>query len=512
MATQNANSGGLRTGGGTGAIVCIAQLDYALSANTETAVSYTLGVYIYCSQYGYTTSGVLSSQLSSSGQTTRSTSGGSCDLSTGERLKLSGNWTYTFPKKQTVYTQRIYFQVSSTGNTVRGTSSGYLDVSIPALASYQVSYSANGGTGTIAPQPKYYGINLPLSDGTGFERNNHTLTGWNTSANGTGTAYALGATYTANSPLALHAQWHMDYIKPTITHAQAYRVSSSSSSTLADDGAYIYVSFSYTGGKLPTDIEYTRPDYTIKINGVYPPVASGKLEASGSWPTSTIAYGPYATNESHSVEIKLYDDTDTEGITETLTVGLPMFPIDLRIDSNNQTCMGVMTAAQDGKTLSMPLINVTGVSINNSEMIDFVVEEGEQAVTSNGSSPYNFGDGYWRWREWNSGKVEIWYYGSVLLDTTGGSGQVAGLYRYLRRITFPNNYALYKCIGIVNGTTGGNWLNCGGLFKVKNGTDVHEEPFTKIEVMAYCISVRPSQNQENTSIYICGEKNTSASS
>ena len=116
MATQNANSGGLRTGGGTGAIVCIAQLDYALSANTETAVSYTLGVYIYCSQYGYTTSGVLSSQLSSSGQTTRSTSGGSCDLSTGERLKLSGNWTYTFPKKQTVYTQRIYFQVFKQSN------------------------------------------------------------------------------------------------------------------------------------------------------------------------------------------------------------------------------------------------------------------------------------------------------------------------------------------------------------------------------------------------------------
>ena len=207
MATINSNNGYLRTGRGTGAIVCWAQLDYSLSANTETAVSYTLGVYIYCYQYGYTTSGVLSSQLSSSGQTTHSTSGGSCDLSPGERLKLSGNWIYTFPKEQTAYTQRIYFQVSSTGNTVRGTSSGYLDVTIPALASYQVSYNTNGGTGTINPQPKYYGISLPLSNGIGFERNNYTLTGWNTSANGTGTAYALGATYTANSPLTLYAQW-----------------------------------------------------------------------------------------------------------------------------------------------------------------------------------------------------------------------------------------------------------------------------------------------------------------
>lgn len=210
MSTQNANSGGLRTGGGSGSLVCYAQLDYSLSANTATSVSYTLGVYIYCYQYGYTTSGVLSSQLSSPGQTTRSTSGGSCDLSPGERLKLSGNWTYTFPKEQTSYVQRIYFQVTSTGNTVRGTSSGYIDVTIPALASYQVSYNTNGGTGTINSQPKYYGINLPLSDGNGFERNNYTLTGWNTSANGTGTAYALGATYTANSPLTLYAQWKAD--------------------------------------------------------------------------------------------------------------------------------------------------------------------------------------------------------------------------------------------------------------------------------------------------------------
>lgn len=500
----SATSGGLYNGSGTR--VCIGQLGWERS-ESATAVSYTLGVYIYCERYGYSTSGVLSTSLSCSGQTPRSTSGGSCDLSAGGRARLSGNWTYTFTKGETAYTRAIGFSLTSTGASVSGTSSGSYTVSIPALASYQVSYDANGGTGS-GSQTKYYGKNLTLSSGIGFTRANHTLTGWNTAKDGSGTAYALGATYTVNSPLTLYAQWHMDYIKPTITNAQAYRVSSSSSSTPADDGTYIYISFSYTGGKYPTDIEYTPPDYIIKINGVSPTGASGTLpEPSGSWPTSTIAYGLYATNESHSIEIKLSDSVDTEGTTETLTVGLPMYPIDLRIDSNNQTYMGIMTAAQSGKTLSMPLINVTGISINNLEMIDFIVEEGEQAVISEGGSPpYNFGDGYWRWREWNSGKVEIWYYGSVLLDRTGGTGQVAGLYRYLRRITFPNNYALDKCIGIVNGTTGGNWLNCGGLFKVKNGTDVHEEPFTKIEVMAYCITARPSQNQENTSIYICGEK------
>lgn len=132
--------------------------------------------------------------------------------------------------------------------------------------------------------------------------------------------------------------------------------------------------------------------------------------------------------------------------------------------------------------------------------VDFVVGEGEQAVTSNGSTPYDFGDGYWRWREWNSGKVEIWYYGTVTLTN---SSTTSGVYRYMRRIDFPNSYSLDKCVGIINGTLGGGWLDCGGVFNTSN---VHQPPFTKIEVMAYRIGSSPSQTQDNVHIYICGEK------
>ncbi len=128
---------------------------------------------------------------------------------------------------------------------------------------------------------------------------------------------------------------------------------------------------------------------------------------------------------------------------------------------------------------------------------DFVVAQSSQAVT-------DIGTGTWRWREWHSGKVEIWYNGSVTLNTVGS--QAGGVYRYARRITFPNNYSLYKCFCTVDGTSQGGWLNCGGLF---NASEVHAEPYTKIEVMAYRISSRPDQNQDNTSIYICGEKASS---
>lgn len=496
--TVNGGTPGLTNGSGT--TVCISQLDW-IRSETETAVTYTLGVYIYCVRYGYSTSSVLSTSLTCQGQTTRSTTNGSCDLSAGGRAKLSGNWTYTFQKTTSNYTRTIGFAVTSNGSSVSGTSSGSLAVSVPALTSHKVSYNSNGGSGSIGQQTKYYGTNITLSNGSPFTRTNHTLTGWNTSPDGTGTAYALGATYTVNSTtnITLYAQWHMDYIKPTITNAKAYRVNNSSSSEPHDDGTYIYTSFSYTGGKQPSDPSYNPPNYTLSINGNE--VSSGTLLASGDW-AYTSTDGTYATNESHSVSIKLYDTTyDPEGITVSLTVGLSVFPIDL-LAANDGTYMGIMTAARPGHILSMPSAEVLGqvsadsvssssIIINGSTMVDFVVVQGQQSVT-------NFGTGYWRWREWKSGKVEIWYRGAVTLNTKSST---AGLYRNYRRITFPNGYALYKCTCIASGTTGGSWINCGGLFSSSGN-----EPYTIAEVMTYQINTYPVDNQTNVNIYICGQK------
>lgn len=128
-------------------------------------------------------------------------------------------------------------------------------------------------------------------------------------------------------------------------------------------------------------------------------------------------------------------------------------------------------------------------------LADYVVSEDEQAVS------YGNQSGYWRWREWHSGKVEAWYSGGMTLNQTASNA--GGLYRYLRRVSIPNNYALYNCMCIVNGTAGGGWLNCGGLF---DSSDVHAEPYTRLEVMAYQINARPSAEQTNVNIYVCGEK------
>lgn len=147
-------------------------------------------------------------------------------------------------------------------------------------------------------------------------------------------------------------------------------------------------------------------------------------------------------------------------------------------------------------------INGTALSASDvgaialSDLNDYIVAQSESAETS-------VGTGTWRWREWHSGKVEIWYHGSATLDQTASNA--GGLYRRYRRVVFPNSYALYKCSCIVNGTATGGWLNCGGLF---NASGQAVDPVTQVEIMAYRISSSPDASQPNVNIYICGEKNT----
>ena len=77
------------------------------------------------------------------------------------------------------------------------------------LNTYTVTYNANGGSGTVSNQTKTYGVNLTLAS-SGYTKTGYTLTKWNTKADGTGTDYALGATYSSNAALTLYAVWSIN--------------------------------------------------------------------------------------------------------------------------------------------------------------------------------------------------------------------------------------------------------------------------------------------------------------
>jgi uncharacterized repeat protein (TIGR02543 family) len=74
------------------------------------------------------------------------------------------------------------------------------------INTYTVSYNANGGSGAPSSQTKTYGVSLTLS-AVVPTRAGHTFLSWNTKADGSGTSYAAGGSYTANAAATLYAQW-----------------------------------------------------------------------------------------------------------------------------------------------------------------------------------------------------------------------------------------------------------------------------------------------------------------
>lgn len=82
-------------------------------------------------------------------------------------------------------------------------------------ANYVVSYNGNkpaASTGTVQNMPsnqtKTHGTNLVLSS-TKPTLIDYNFSNWNTSANGSGTSYSPGGTYSINAAVTLYAQWQI---------------------------------------------------------------------------------------------------------------------------------------------------------------------------------------------------------------------------------------------------------------------------------------------------------------
>ena len=73
-------------------------------------------------------------------------------------------------------------------------------------AEYTVTFDSNTGTGTMPAQIVSYNVATPLNTNT-FTKTDYVFNGWNTNANGTGTAYAPGASVTNLGDIILYAQW-----------------------------------------------------------------------------------------------------------------------------------------------------------------------------------------------------------------------------------------------------------------------------------------------------------------
>lgn len=90
-----------------------------------------------------------------------------------------------------------------------GSQTGELSFSAPPYTSnYTVTFNGNGATsGSVAGVTDIYGANITLPSGDDFRYPGFGFVEWNTAADGSGTAYAAGASYTIMGAATLYAQW-----------------------------------------------------------------------------------------------------------------------------------------------------------------------------------------------------------------------------------------------------------------------------------------------------------------
>ena len=412
--------------------------------------AYTEGSYtITDTQYVFSITGGLN--IPTSGyKTTRaftstvyvgSTPLGSATINTGTRTGVlkTAIKTASYTVTRTHNNQTITFKSILKGSSENTTSTATCtSVTVPAKSSWTVLYDANGGSGAPGNQTKWYGETLTLSS-TVPVKTNHTFLGWATSstnANNGIVAYQKGASYTTNSGATLWAVWKQNYSLPTITNLSAVRCNDATG-TVTDasetTGQYIKLSFSYTGGSLDGGNNYETPTCIVTIDNQQ---VDAPTITSGGPDSITMVYGnnynggqTYIVDNSHTISVKLFDNNNTTGTTKTITVGAAIFPIDILA---NGSAMGLMSPASEesghkvtiggntyinGDTYVSNDAYISGnLTINNSQLSDFVIERSSATST----------DGGWYYRKWKSGRVEAWGY--ITKASTAGTIWASPIY------------------------------------------------------------------------------------
>ena len=81
-----------------------------------------------------------------------------------------------------------------------------------------LSFESTTGTGSIGSVSSQLGGSTTLPSGSGINNLGYTFVGWNTAADGSGTEYAVGATYVISGNQTLYAQWAPDTYAVTFSY------------------------------------------------------------------------------------------------------------------------------------------------------------------------------------------------------------------------------------------------------------------------------------------------------
>ena len=280
---------------------CYATYKFTLTAPTS-SLSFSLSVDVLGSSqtYGYL---IDTSSTNTGSFTQQGTFTGAAGNSSGFKAQ-----TYSFTATGSFTAQTYYLHMKC--NT---SNAGYFHLTSGTVTysptTYTVSYNANGGTGAPSAQTKTHGTALTLSStkptkasttATGYtvtfngnggtpsktsasatNTTSYTFSKWNTKADGSGTSYNAGGSYTANAAATLYAQYTSSTTKGSVTTATASRSNGSASRT---------VTINANGGSSTVTSRKSTATITYACSGWYTASSGGSKRASAG-----AAYTPAAT-------------------------------------------------------------------------------------------------------------------------------------------------------------------------------------------------------------------------
>ncbi len=174
-----------------------------------------------------------------------------------------------------------------------------------------VTFDANGGGGSMSPESYTSGVAQALTPNT-LTWTGYTFTGWNTAADGSGTAYSDGQLITIDAALTLYARWKAKPVSPevTITSTEAKAKPVSPEVTITSTEATIQ------GSNVAVDLACARA------------ACSGEAELSGlTGARTTNLDGTSAKRERVVLAVGRYELT--EGSTATVLVPLTVRGLDV---------------------------------------------------------------------------------------------------------------------------------------------------------------------------------------
>jgi uncharacterized repeat protein (TIGR02543 family) len=242
------------------------------------------------------------------------------------------------------------------------------------ITNVTVTFESNGGVGSMVSQVANTSSTLSVNT---YTRSGFSFTGWNTSVNGSGTAYLDSATYDFSADLTLYAIWIANAVAPSIsvqpqsaTQISGQSATFSVSATASDGGELSYQW--YLGGLTISGATSS----TLIINNVssgnagdYTVVITNSKNSSLATQTSSVATLT-VTERTYSV---IYTAPDKEGGSVPVDSGGPYtFNTTITLPGNTGSLTRGSYVFAGWRTSSDPSLRVSGSDFTVTSDVTFI--------------------------------------------------------------------------------------------------------------------------------------------